>query len=51
MKPEEGTEHLSYHDSQKGSFTAMMPLIREARRQHMWLFNKHSGNWYTPNEF
>lgn len=41
----------SHHDNQAGNFTSLTPLVKEALRGGMWLFNKYNGSWYTPEEF
>lgn len=39
-------------DNRSGpSFTALSPLVNEAKRCKLWLYNKADGNWYTPEEF
>lgn len=42
---------LSYHDQQRGDKKKLMPLVKEAILQNVWLYNKLNGNWYTPEEF
>lgn len=42
---------LSHHQQQTGDVKKLMPLIKEALLQRVWLYNKDNGNWYTPEEF
>lgn len=51
MKRLKGENSLSHYDQQPACFTSLHPLLKEARIQNMWLYNRLSGNWYTPDEF
>ncbi|MBB2148937.1 hypothetical protein [Pedobacter gandavensis] len=52
MKEKDQTpRNLSHHERQPSSFNKVMPIVKEAKLQNMWLYNKLNGNWYTPDEF
>ncbi|ALL06989.1 hypothetical protein AQ505_16750 [Pedobacter sp. PACM 27299] len=42
---------ISHFGQQKGSFTSLLPLYKEAIRCGFWLYSKETGKWYTPEEF
>lgn len=42
---------ISHFGQQKGSFTSLMPLYKEALRCGYWLYSRETGQWYTPEEF
>lgn len=45
------TQRLSHSDQQKSDSKRLMPIVKEALMQSVWLYNKYSGRWYTPEEF
>lgn len=51
MKPKYQERQFSHNDLQPSSFSKISPIVKEAKLQKMWLYNKFSGNWYTPEEF
>jgi hypothetical protein len=51
MKEYEETHQMSHADRKKGDFARLMPIVKEAIIQGIWLYNKYSGRWYTPEEF
>lgn len=51
MKNRTSTPRLSHHDEQKADKSRLLPIVKEAGRLNVWLYNKYNGNWYTPEEF
>lgn len=51
MRTKAPERQLSHHDQQRGDKKKLMPLVKEALLQKVWLYNKENGNWYTPEEF
>lgn len=42
-------ELQSYWDRQKGDFTNVNILIKEAKRANLWIYS--DGKWFSPEEF
>jgi len=51
MKDYHETTRLSHNDQQRGDFKKLLPIVKEALLQKVWLYNKFNGAWYTPEEF
>ena len=42
---------LSQYEKMRGDFKLLWPVVKEAFARKIWLFNKLSGEWFTPEEF
>jgi hypothetical protein len=42
---------LSQYERMQGDFKLLWPMVKEALRLKLWLFDKQQGRWYTPEEF
>jgi len=51
MKDYKQTNQLSHNDQQRGDFKKLLPIVKEALLQKVWLYNKFNGAWYSPEEF
>lgn len=51
MRGKDQPSRLSHYDQQPADREKVMPIVKEALRLNMWLYNKYNGNWYTPEEF
>lgn len=51
MKPITPERSLSHNDRRRGDNNRLMPIVKEALMQKVWLYNKLNGEWYTPEEF
>jgi hypothetical protein len=51
MKGYQDNPKLSHYDQQPADREKLIPIVKEALRLNMWLYNKYNGNWYTPEEF
>lgn len=51
MRGKSEPARLSHYDQQPADREKLMPVVKEALRLNMWLYNKYNGNWYTPEEF
>lgn len=51
MKIYKDTSELNQHQRMRGDFKILWPIIKDALNKKLWLYNKLSGEWYTPEEF
>jgi hypothetical protein len=51
MKGYQDNPRLSHWDQQRADKQKLIPIVKEALRLNMWLFNKYNNAWYTPEEF
>lgn len=51
MRGKDQPKRLSHYDQQPADREKLMPVVKEALRRNLWLYNKYNGNWYTPEEF
>ena len=51
MKGYQDKVRLSHYEQQRGDFKKILPIVKEALLQKVWLYNKFNGQWYTPEEF
>ena len=49
MAKHKGDGRVSYYGEQKGDFTSITVLIKEARMANMWIWSRNM--WFTPDEF
>lgn len=47
MEPSE----LSQYERMRGDFKLLWPVVKQAFADKIWLYNKSSGEWFTPEEF
>ena len=51
MKGYQDNPRLRHWDQQRADKQKLIPIVKEALRLNMWLFNKKNNTWYTPEEF
>jgi hypothetical protein len=42
---------LSQYEKMRGDFKLLWPKVKQAFAEQVWLYNKLSGEWFTPEEF
>lgn len=42
---------LSQYERQQGDFKTLWPIVQEAINKKVWLYNKLTREWFTPDEF
>lgn len=42
---------LSQYEKMRGDFKLLWPVVKQAFADQVWLYNKLTGEWFTPEEF
>ena len=51
MKIYKEPSELSQYEKMRGDFKQLWPIVKRAFAEQIWLFNKLTGEWFTPEEF
>lgn len=51
MKIYKEPSELSQYEKMRGDFKVLWPLVKKAFAEKIWLYNKLTGEWFTPEEF
>jgi len=51
MKVYKEPRALTQYDQMRGDFKVLWPIVKGAFAKRLWLYNKDSRQWHTPEEF